>query len=237
MPKTCNVCKHKDRKEIDRRLVERMPLRDISRHFGPSRAALDRHINTCLPKLIAKYRGVQRSVRAEIDVIDTEIMREHAEEQVRKGVPSYDFTVESVIGRIFEGVMKLYDACDRELTDPNDETVYSLDPRTRTDRIIWQEPDGKGGFIKKSGTLQEALDLAFPKGCERRFVRMTKYPDQDIPMLLLKTTDRLSANAELLADLEGRFRKVEKEMGENNTIQLSVIENILRQAGMLSDGR
>ena len=41
--KTCAVCSHPSRAEIDRLLVEKVSLRDIAGQFGVSRSALSRH--------------------------------------------------------------------------------------------------------------------------------------------------------------------------------------------------
>jgi len=41
--KTCAVCNHPRRAEIDRLLVEKVSLRDIAGRFGVSRSALSRH--------------------------------------------------------------------------------------------------------------------------------------------------------------------------------------------------
>jgi hypothetical protein len=146
--------------------------------------------------------------------------------------------VEGTVARIVEGIMMLYDAIDADLRDPNNPEQYSLSSRVRDDRVIWEEPIEENGVVtsqKKSGTLQALLDLAFPSGCNRRFVRVVSYPDQDLARLLLDTTDRMSTTAEFLAKLEGRFKKVEKDLNQGNTIQLSVLEAILRQHGKLQE--
>ncbi len=50
MARTCTVCAHEGRAEIDSRLVRREPYRDIARHYGVSKDALSRHVKIHLPE-------------------------------------------------------------------------------------------------------------------------------------------------------------------------------------------
>ena len=43
MPMLCTICGHKKRREIDRALLERRPLRHTASQFGTSTGALQRH--------------------------------------------------------------------------------------------------------------------------------------------------------------------------------------------------
>ena len=51
--KTCAVCSHPRRTEIDRLLVEKVSLRDIAGRFGVSRSALSRHTGHIPGALVA----------------------------------------------------------------------------------------------------------------------------------------------------------------------------------------
>ncbi len=51
--KTCAVCSHPSRAEIDRLLVEKVSLRDIAGRFGVSRSALSRHAGHIPGALVA----------------------------------------------------------------------------------------------------------------------------------------------------------------------------------------
>ena len=51
--KTCAVCNHPSRAEIDRLLVEKVSLRDIAGRFGVSRSALSRHTGHIPGALVA----------------------------------------------------------------------------------------------------------------------------------------------------------------------------------------
>jgi DNA-binding transcriptional ArsR family regulator len=45
VPRTCTVCSHPARENIDSSLVRRIPYRDISKRFDVSESALSRHLN------------------------------------------------------------------------------------------------------------------------------------------------------------------------------------------------
>ena len=54
MPRTCTVCSHDLRHEINVALVQREPYRAIARQYGLGRDALARHSREHLPKLLVE---------------------------------------------------------------------------------------------------------------------------------------------------------------------------------------
>ena len=56
MPRTCTVCTHADRPEIDQALLTGQPLRDIAGRVGTSRSALLRHKKADIPTTVAKAK-------------------------------------------------------------------------------------------------------------------------------------------------------------------------------------
>jgi hypothetical protein len=66
VPRTCTICSHAAREEIDSSLVRRTPYRDIARRFGVSTDALSRHLNDHLAdyvqQALSKY-GLQKGVK------------------------------------------------------------------------------------------------------------------------------------------------------------------------------
>jgi transposase-like protein len=73
MPRTCTICSHEDRREIDRALVERMPYRRIAPRYGVSDRSLRRHARDHLPELLAKAYEAEQS--AEADRLLTDMRR------------------------------------------------------------------------------------------------------------------------------------------------------------------
>ncbi len=65
MPRTCTVCTHAHRTEIDQALLDGQPLRDIAGRFGTSRSALLRHRKADIPATLAKAKQAEEEVRAE----------------------------------------------------------------------------------------------------------------------------------------------------------------------------
>ena len=62
MPRTCSVCRHAQRLEIERAIVAGTSLRTISGQFGPSKTAVLRH-RTHVADTIARSKGALESVR------------------------------------------------------------------------------------------------------------------------------------------------------------------------------
>ena len=65
MPRTCTVCTHAERAEIDQALLTGEPLRDIAGRFRTSRSALLRHKQADIPATLAKAKQAEEEVRAE----------------------------------------------------------------------------------------------------------------------------------------------------------------------------
>ena len=59
MPRTCTVCKHAQRDDIDRALVSGEPLRSIAERFGASATALHRHKAQDLAKALTRAAEAQ----------------------------------------------------------------------------------------------------------------------------------------------------------------------------------
>jgi hypothetical protein len=57
MPRTCSVCRHSSRNEIDYALVYRRPLRDIARQYATSKDALQRHRSHLSQELVTTLRA------------------------------------------------------------------------------------------------------------------------------------------------------------------------------------
>ncbi len=64
MPRTCTICRHPQRNEIDKALLAGAPLRDIARRFESSRAALFRHKQNDFPKRLAKAKQAAEEAQA-----------------------------------------------------------------------------------------------------------------------------------------------------------------------------
>ena len=64
MPRSCTVCQHPSRAEIDSLLVEGVSLRDIAGRWGLSKSALDRHKADHLPALLVKAKDAQQELTA-----------------------------------------------------------------------------------------------------------------------------------------------------------------------------
>ena len=65
MPRSCTVCTHKARAEIDRALVAGETFRNIAERFGTSVAALHRHKADHLPVKLAKAQEAEEVAQAD----------------------------------------------------------------------------------------------------------------------------------------------------------------------------
>ncbi len=65
MPRTCTICAHKKRSEIDQALVERRPFRDIAGQHKVSKSALVRHFDDHLPSSLVKAQEAKEAADAD----------------------------------------------------------------------------------------------------------------------------------------------------------------------------
>ncbi len=65
MPRTCSICTHPKRAEIDVALIEGSVYRTIAVRFGPSETALKRHKKDHLPKTLTQAKEVQNVADAD----------------------------------------------------------------------------------------------------------------------------------------------------------------------------
>ena len=65
MPRTCTVCTHDERAEIDQALLDGHPLRDIAGRFRTSRSALLRHRKADIPATLVKAKQAADDVHAD----------------------------------------------------------------------------------------------------------------------------------------------------------------------------
>lgn len=65
MSRTCTICAHSQRHEIDEVLLAGRGLRDIADRFSVSKSALFRHKNAHIPATLAKAQDAAEAARAE----------------------------------------------------------------------------------------------------------------------------------------------------------------------------
>jgi uncharacterized protein YerC len=65
MPRTCTVCPHPERTEIDRALLAGEPYRNIAKRYGTSSTALFRHKHQDIPATLVKAKQAADEVQAE----------------------------------------------------------------------------------------------------------------------------------------------------------------------------
>lgn len=93
MPRTCTICSHESRHEIDSALVSgTVSLRDIARQYRVSRTALSRHINNGhIAKKIQKAARAHEAVEADKFLSRIEKYQGHFETLVERAQKMKDF--------------------------------------------------------------------------------------------------------------------------------------------------
>ena len=75
MPRTCTICTHEQRAEIDRALVGGEPFRNIAERFGTSATALTRHKAEHVPAKLAQAHEAKEVAQASTLLDDVRALR------------------------------------------------------------------------------------------------------------------------------------------------------------------
>jgi hypothetical protein len=181
MPRTCTVCTHAQRAEIDTALVNSESLRDIAGRFRVSRSALDRHRTDHLPEGLIKAQDAQESADADRVMLE--------------------------LRRILERTNLLFDACDRWLRDPDDPTRYEIGPRAEDVKVTYTQKGDDGRPVKRKKRLSELLKLAGLLDSSGLEVELIEVKHADPRELVLKAAAQSHSNIELLAELIGELKR------------------------------
>jgi len=182
------VEKHPNRLQIEEDLIKGVPVSEIARKYHIRKAS------------IIKYRDDKLPVR---------LKNAHDLADLRDADKLWNAIVS-----ITERAKKLYDACDEYLTDPEDPSKYTLDPRAGEIRVIYETIDPATGRRKSArATLQELIDLVqndIP-------LNNIEIKTTDIKKVLLDTAKVLTNQLELLAKIQGQIKSIQINIMNNPT--------------------
>lgn len=210
MPRTCTICSHDDRLAIESLLAAGKPYRGIARQHGVSDDAITRHVKTCIP---AALEALRQSQKTESGLV-----------------------VEEEVQRVFRRLNKLIDACDEWLTDPDDSSKYTLEPRDNEIDVTFFDPtdcDSEGRPKRKRTKLRELV--ARVEG-EQYEVLLIESKHADPRELVVKTAAQIANQLELYGKFRGLFQKPrendkdierrEKEAEENRRWAQSLVKTV-----------
>lgn len=178
MPRTCTICGHPRRLEIDQALVANESFRNIAERFAVSVGALTRHKDAHVPAALVQAKAAQDEADA-IDVMDE-------------------------LRRCFARVNLLFDACDRWLRDADDPSRYDIGPRAEELDVTYEDVliNGQGNpyTVRRKKKLSDLLPTI---ESETRTITLVETKYADPRDLVLKTANRLQGQMELLSKLLG----------------------------------
>jgi len=178
MPRVCTVCAHEERAAIDRAVVGGTACREVAALYRVSADAVERHAAKHLPKMLVEARYAAEEAHA-LDVMEE-------------------------LGRCFQRVNLLFDACDRWLRDADDPTRYDIGPRAGDILVTYDEPGPKGKPVRRKEALDRLLARVEAAG-EGLTVERWESKHADPRELVLKTAQQLTGQTQLLAKLLGQL--------------------------------
>ena len=205
MPRKCSACSHPQRGDIDAAVVaDQEPLRAIAGRYGLSYSALQRHKAEHLAEGLARGAEIVQAKRAGITAMIAAKAAERAESDAAV-TDARNIQVYEALGLAFARIGKLFDACDRFLTDPANPSEYTLAPRAHELEVVHQVVVGKRGdgtaIVENQKHLLSELLASSPETLRADDVVSVKWRQADPRQLVLGAARRLEAQQRWLADL------------------------------------
>lgn len=131
MPRTCSVCTHAEREQIDTELLEGKPYKDLAARFGPSGSALHRHRSSHLPERLLKAKAAAEICKADDLVEQVKSLKVNARQILAKAESEGDLRTALAgireLSRLIELVAKLTaELKTRPMTSVNIELIDPL---------------------------------------------------------------------------------------------------------------
>ena len=207
MPRPCSICQHPRREGIDKGLVAGGSYRSIAQRFGASPDAVMRHKRDHLPLVLAAAAVPQHpdpggAKRGAVPQQHAEaLVAQQATQEARRQAHAVDVMAE--IGRLFHRMNKLFDACDRWLTDPDDPDRYDIGPRADEVTVVYLDGDTtrKARLSTLLRELHGATGMVYGGG---------DWKHADPRKLVLETAAQLRGQLELVVDLMERAHNAER---------------------------
>ena len=117
MPRTCTICTHESRADIDQALVERHPFRHIAAQFNVSTSALVRHSDDHLPASLLKAQAAREATQADALLAQVVDLRDKALGILEKAEASEDLRAAVSAIREARGCVELLARLAGELKD------------------------------------------------------------------------------------------------------------------------
>lgn len=194
MPRRSALRDHPRLLEIEKDLIEGdRTLKDMAAEYDVTISQLHRYRHANLAKKMAVATAHKKAAAHRIEFEQAVSAAEH---EIMEGD-----TLLREVTRITQRVRKLFDACDRYLTDPEDPERYTLTTRAEEVMVTIEEESG-GRLTQRKMTLQEAIDMAHGVN-----IVHARNLSNDPRTLILTTAKSLEGQMKLIIDYAAELRQ------------------------------
>lgn len=226
----CTICDHEAREEIDRALVRDEGLRALAQRYGTSYPALYRHKKRHIPRDLARAAEAAGLARATALAGEVQLRAEREE--------AAGLNVVAELAATLRRVNKLFDACDRWLTDPDDPERYDLGPRAEELLVHYWRTGADGSRVRAKAPLASLLRQAAAGGDGKAAaggaIEAVELRGADPRELVLKAAQRLEAELNLVARLLGLLGTRPAPAGPTVNVLVASPEWVTTRAAILA---
>src|ERR1019366_2297639 len=148
MPRTCTICRHPNRNQIDMALVQNGPLRAISDQWSVSKTALLRHRNKCLPTHLLKAKALS-DVKSATSLAKEVQQREESEIQ----------SATSLVAELRELAKKTGAVLSRAMSEKNGD--LALKAIARLERQLELKARLLGELEERGSTTSQRIEVVY----------------------------------------------------------------------------
>jgi hypothetical protein len=150
MPRSCTICRHSDRTDIDKELIQCKPFRHVASRFGVSTTALQRHKRDHLPNHLVKGKKAEEITTASGLLDEIEGLRLKALRIADKAEENGDYRTALQGVRELTRIVELLAKMRGELKEQQVNVTFNsqwLDLRTRIVSALDEYPAAKSSVL------------------------------------------------------------------------------------------
>lgn len=209
MGRPSKIENHPKRQYIIEAIIEgKESYRNIGKRFDISASAVLKYKNTYLAENLSKVIAIKAIGK-----------KEAVENQCNETAANQ---LQNIMGLMYKQLA----ACDAYLSDPEDPTKYSLDPRAWECDVVYLDVDpDTGRSTRKRESMQRIIDQMNERNINPVEIKMNQ---EDPRKLILSTATVLTKQLELIAKIEGIIKDTTVNVTVNQ--QWQQIEQVIYEA-------
>lgn len=127
---------------------------------------------------------------------------------------------------------KLIEACDAWLSDPDDESKYTLADRAEEITVVYEDLNDSGKFVRKKENLGLLIRSLLPEGAKLQYVQTRR---TDTRELILKALNTAQSQLDLMARISGDMKEISVNIDVYGALIPAIVQIIVKDTEACPD--